>query len=183
MSDSIPALIAIPRPHVPFGPNGIPEATADADYLREAARHIEGGFPVGGSNLTATVLKLPRDAADALELLSASPGDDEREEPDLLKYAVQHDHPEFGRGWFFSPDAIESLIADTRRLSPLTQETLDLLDELNSSGRIAYDDYSRLHDAVSRFSLPEPAEDEYQAVCGSWECRAPECRPKGEFDD
>ena len=27
---------------------------------------------------------------------------------DLIRFAVQHDHPTFGRGWFFSPDAIES---------------------------------------------------------------------------
>jgi len=27
-------------------------------------------------------------------------------EPD--NYAVEHDHPEYGRGWFFSPDAVES---------------------------------------------------------------------------
>ena len=22
---------------------------------------------------------------------------------------------------------------------------------------------------------------EYQAVCGSWDCRAPECKPKGKL--
>lgn len=59
--------VTIPRPHVPYGPLGVPEWQADAHYLREAAKHIEGGYSVGGSNLTATVLKLLRDSADALE--------------------------------------------------------------------------------------------------------------------
>ena len=26
--------------------------------------------------------------------------------------------------------------------------------------------------------IPEPDEESYQAVCGSWDCRAPECRPR-----
>ncbi|MFJ3393934.1 hypothetical protein [Leifsonia aquatica] len=61
-----PKQITIPRPHVAFGPKRTPEHIADADYLREAASHIEGGFPVGGSNLTETVIDLLRATADAL---------------------------------------------------------------------------------------------------------------------
>lgn len=59
--------IAIPTPHVPYGPVGIPAHLSDSRYLREAAKHIEEGYPVGGSNLTEAVLKLLRDAADAIE--------------------------------------------------------------------------------------------------------------------
>lgn len=57
--------ITIPRPHVPYGPAGVDEWLADADYLRSAARGIEyhGLF---GSNLNRTVAKLLRDAADAV---------------------------------------------------------------------------------------------------------------------
>jgi hypothetical protein len=61
-----PERITIPRPRVPFGPEHLAEHEADAHYLREAARHIEGGYKVGGRNLTATVIQLLRDCADAL---------------------------------------------------------------------------------------------------------------------
>ena len=59
--------ITIPRPHVPYGPHGIPEHVADANYLREAAFHIRDGYAVGGWNLTNTVIKLLLDTAAALE--------------------------------------------------------------------------------------------------------------------
>jgi len=62
MSDNI----RIPRPHVPFGPHGVPEREADADYLDHAARNIAGGYAVGGYNVTATVIKLLHDTATAL---------------------------------------------------------------------------------------------------------------------
>lgn len=62
MSDSI----QIPRPHVPYGPHGVPEMLADADYLDHAARNIAGGYAVGGYNVTSTVIKLLHDAATAL---------------------------------------------------------------------------------------------------------------------
>ena len=58
--------ISIPAPHVPFGPTGIPELLADADYLDHAARNIEGGYPTGGSNVTATVVALLHSVATAL---------------------------------------------------------------------------------------------------------------------
>lgn len=61
-----PEHITIPRPHVPFGPEGVPRHEADARYLHSAANHIEGGYKVGGRNLTATVIQLLRDSADAL---------------------------------------------------------------------------------------------------------------------
>jgi hypothetical protein len=54
--------ITIPAPNVPY-----PGGRTQAYFMRSAADHIEGGYPVGGRNLTATVLKLLRDAADALE--------------------------------------------------------------------------------------------------------------------
>lgn len=61
-----PDALTIPRPHVPFGPNGVPEHEADAVYLDHAASNLEGKFEVGGSNVRATVVKLLRDTAAAL---------------------------------------------------------------------------------------------------------------------
>jgi hypothetical protein len=64
------ATIKIPRPHVRFGPEGIAEEKADADYLRSAVRNIDylgRGERLWGSNLTATVRKLLLDAAEALD--------------------------------------------------------------------------------------------------------------------
>lgn len=58
--------IWIPIPHVPHGPLGTPPLLADADYLTEAAQHIQGGYAVGGSNLTGTVVRLLHDTAAAL---------------------------------------------------------------------------------------------------------------------
>ena len=58
--------IEVLRPHVPYGPEGIPEALADADYLDHAANNIAGGYMVGGSNVKATVIKLLHDTATAL---------------------------------------------------------------------------------------------------------------------
>lgn len=63
-------IITIPRPHVPHGPVGIPEEEADARYLRDAVRNIEfrgNGERIWGSNLTATIIKLLQDCADAIE--------------------------------------------------------------------------------------------------------------------
>lgn len=70
--------ITIPRPHVPYGPVGIPAPLSDARYLRDAARHIEQGYQVGGSNLTAAVLKLLRDAADAIEAMNQQISSEQR---------------------------------------------------------------------------------------------------------
>lgn len=39
-----------------------------------------------------------------------------------------------------------------------TDEVFDILDELNASNQICYDDYLRLHDAVSRASQPVQVE-------------------------
>ncbi len=58
--------ITVPRPHVPYGPVGVPENKADADYLDHAATSLERHFEVGGSNVRATVVKLLRDTASAL---------------------------------------------------------------------------------------------------------------------
>ena len=62
MSDKV----TIPRPHVPFGPLGVPEMLADADYLDHAARSIAGGYAVGGYNVTHTVIDLLHSVATAL---------------------------------------------------------------------------------------------------------------------
>ena len=61
-----PDSITIPAPHVPYGPKGVPEAKATADYLREAACTFRAKKPFG-SNLGATVIKLLDDAAEALD--------------------------------------------------------------------------------------------------------------------
>lgn len=58
--------ITIPRPHVPHGPAHLSRDAADADYLRKAARDLEGHYKPFGSNLRATVVALIRDAADAI---------------------------------------------------------------------------------------------------------------------
>lgn len=58
--------ITVPRPTVAYGPKHLPTALADANYLRSAAGNIEFSRCLG-SNLTATVTKLLRDAADAVE--------------------------------------------------------------------------------------------------------------------
>lgn len=58
--------ITVPRPHVPFGPQGVPEMLADADYLDEAARRIRDGYAAGGYNVTTTVVNLLHNAATAL---------------------------------------------------------------------------------------------------------------------
>lgn len=61
-----PGEITIPAPHVPYGPEGVPEAKATADYLREAACTFRAKKPFG-SNLSVTVIKLLDDAAEALD--------------------------------------------------------------------------------------------------------------------
>lgn len=58
--------LTIPRPHVPYGPVGIPEHEADADYLEHAASSLESRYEVGGSNVRATVVGILRDVATAL---------------------------------------------------------------------------------------------------------------------
>lgn len=58
--------LTIPRPHVPYGPVGIPEHEADADYLEHAASSLESHYEVGGSNVRATVVGILRDVATAL---------------------------------------------------------------------------------------------------------------------
>lgn len=68
--------ITIPRPVVPFGPRGVPENDATADYLLEVIRKIDEGYAViGGSNVTATVRKLLAEVGLALRALPAG-GDD-----------------------------------------------------------------------------------------------------------
>lgn len=58
--------VTIPRPHVPFGPDGVPERLADADYIQHAAWNIQKGYSVGGSNVTRTVVNLLHSVAEAL---------------------------------------------------------------------------------------------------------------------
>jgi hypothetical protein len=59
-------VISVEIPHIPFGPAGVPEALADADYYDHAARNIYGGYSVGGHNVTAAVIDLLHNAAKAL---------------------------------------------------------------------------------------------------------------------
>lgn len=73
--------ITIPTPHVPFGPTHVPEHVADADYLRGAVRNIEyreQGEKLWGSNLTATVIKLLNDAAEAIMVAGEQAAERER---------------------------------------------------------------------------------------------------------
>lgn len=69
MAEQLPPTVAVPRPHVPHGPRGVPELLADADYLDHAASNIRGGFAVGGQNVTNTVVKLLHDTATELRRL------------------------------------------------------------------------------------------------------------------
>lgn len=59
--------ISVPRPHVPYGPQGYSEDQADVYYLREAARKLQSHYKPFGSNLRATIVKLILDSADAIE--------------------------------------------------------------------------------------------------------------------
>ena len=59
--------ISIPRPHVPHGPASLTEDEADANYLREAASTLDEYYKPFGSNLRATIVKLIRDTAEAIE--------------------------------------------------------------------------------------------------------------------
>lgn len=59
--------IAIPRPNVPFGPEGVTPEQADVDYLPAAARTLEHHYKSFGANPRVTVVKLIQDAADAVE--------------------------------------------------------------------------------------------------------------------
>lgn len=59
--------ITIPRPHVPHGPKGVDPDVADADYLRHAAKRLEGTTKIAGRNLTATIVQLLNDVADVLD--------------------------------------------------------------------------------------------------------------------
>lgn len=61
--------ITVPRPCVPFGPKGVPQDVATANYLGDVIEKIDGGYAVvGGSNVTATVRKLLADVASALHV-------------------------------------------------------------------------------------------------------------------
>ncbi|GIG27166.1 hypothetical protein [Cellulomonas denverensis] len=63
--------ITVRRPHVVHGPIGVPADKADADYLRSAVRNIEHRDDavrgLWGSGVTAMVVQLLADAADAIE--------------------------------------------------------------------------------------------------------------------
>jgi hypothetical protein len=63
--------VLVTVPHIPFGPKGMPENLAEADYYRSAARNIRYqanvGEPFAGPNVTEAVAKLCDNAADALD--------------------------------------------------------------------------------------------------------------------
>jgi hypothetical protein len=142
--------------------------------------------------------ELPSRMIHALESLSASPGDDEREAldfdtaHDLARYAyegrnnyglrraenggIRMDEAHHSKGW---EEGFRDGWDSVRRLSPLTQEALAraLYDEYRARipGTLTWENDSkadefrasaaRLLPLLSRFSLPEPAEDEWEYQC------------------
>lgn len=67
--------ITIPRPHVESGPTHLSQDVADATYLRNAVSNInyqDKGVKFWGSSVTATIVKLLQDSADAVEALTPS---------------------------------------------------------------------------------------------------------------
>lgn len=62
----LPPTIVVPTPHVPTGPKGVPPRESDAAYLDSAAWNLEHGYKVGGSGVTAMVVRLLRHAAHAV---------------------------------------------------------------------------------------------------------------------
>ncbi|MFE6966988.1 hypothetical protein ACFVAJ_17890 [Agromyces sp. NPDC057679] len=54
--------ITVPTPYIPF-----PGGRSQGSFLRRAAQNIVDGYPVGGSNVTAAVVKLLQDAGDELD--------------------------------------------------------------------------------------------------------------------
>lgn len=106
--------ITIPRPHVPFGPEGKTAEEADAEYLRHAVKNIdylERGERLWGSNLTATVRKLLLDAADAVE----APEADRR-----LFTVVYRSYDRDGKLWTESKSLEEVLAHAPRAKQPVT---------------------------------------------------------------
>ncbi|MFB7890364.1 hypothetical protein ACFCZ3_20160 [Cellulosimicrobium cellulans] len=62
----LPPTIVVPTPHVPTGPKGVPLRESDPAYLDSAAWNLEHGYKVGGSGVTAMVVRLLRHAAHAV---------------------------------------------------------------------------------------------------------------------
>lgn len=58
--------IIVPAPSVPHKALDKP----DSHYMRTAARNLEGGYGIGGYNVTHTVIKLLRDTAAALDTIA-----------------------------------------------------------------------------------------------------------------
>lgn len=111
-------LIAVPRPHVPHGPAGVPENEADAAYLRKAASNIEYAISRGkspwGSNLSAVVIKLLKDAADAIEKDAAR-----STSPFPLTTAITFDSEEEFQKWL-----VDALRAQSTRIRHLFSDSL-----------------------------------------------------------
>lgn len=60
-------MLRIPTPNVPHGPEGVRPNIATAKYLEDVVFKIENKYAVvGGSNVTATIIKLLVDTAQAL---------------------------------------------------------------------------------------------------------------------
>lgn len=117
--------ITIPRPHVPYGPIGVPERVADADYLREAAKHIEGGFKVGGSNLSATVIKMLRDSADALVPVSP-PAEVAEDDERIIAWERVAVHEAFNSCYGKNRPLIESVVSRLNDLVEMEQTVNEL---------------------------------------------------------
>lgn len=73
MEDRNPAGIAVhslvvKRPHIPHGPQGIPDTEADADFLHHAAEALRAGHPLGEANVLWAVVGLLESTAEALRV-------------------------------------------------------------------------------------------------------------------
>lgn len=90
--------IKIPRPHVANGPDGVTEEQADAAYLREAAEDLQDFLKPFGSTLRATIVKLIRDSADAIEAQTSADENSAELACAWSDYRADYDVPE-GVDW------------------------------------------------------------------------------------
>lgn len=66
---ALPEIIVMPRPHVPFGPQGVSTEASDADYLRTAAEKLERFYKRFSVDTRLMVVTLLRDVAEAVEAI------------------------------------------------------------------------------------------------------------------
>lgn len=65
--------LVVKRPHIPHGPQGIPDAEADADFLHHAAEALREGHPLEEPQVLWAVVGLLESAAEALSAATESP--------------------------------------------------------------------------------------------------------------